>query len=53
MDALLSKTKKAHKELLKLNHDERNKCLANIASELKNNEAFILEANKKDIENDE
>lgn len=51
MDALLSKTKKAHKELLKLNHDERNKCLANIAAELKNNEAFILEANKKDIEN--
>ena len=51
MDILLSKTKKAHKELLKLSHDERNKCLENIAVGLKKNEAFIINENKKDIEN--
>ena len=51
MDILLSKTKKAHKELLKLSHDERNKCLENIAVGLKKNEAFIINENKKDIDN--
>jgi len=51
LDNILIETKEAQKSLARLNADQRNKCLASIADALIANEAYILENNKKDIEN--
>ena len=49
LDSILHKTKIAQKRLALLSADDRNKCLENIAIELKNNEDKIIQANMIDI----
>lgn len=51
LNQMLIETKNAQKKLALLSACDRNKCLDNIAKELINNEASILEANELDINN--
>lgn len=49
LNNILSKTKKAQVELLKLSNEDRNQMLKNIAYAIDKNRSYILKENEKDI----
>lgn len=49
LNNILSKTKKAQVELLKLSNEDRNQMLKNIAQAIDKNRSYILNENEKDI----
>ncbi len=49
LDDILMQTRKAQKSLAKLNDEQRNLCLKNIADALMKEKNYILKENKKDI----
>ena len=51
LNEVLASCKKASIELAKLTSEERNQCLKNIKKALIENSSFIIEENKKDIDN--
>ena len=51
LNEILAKCKKASLELAKLSSDDRNQCLKNIKKALIDNTDYIVNENKKDIDN--
>ncbi len=49
LDDILMQTRKAQKSLAKLNDEQRNLCLKNIADALMKEKNYILKENRKDI----